>query len=167
MNKKFSLIFALMLTTILFAGCSSSNSSTSSSNNQKTSSSKTSSSNKYYQVGDSVKVGDVVYTLKSVEKTDERNQFEEEQPSNVIKVVYHVKNESDDNLPIGTDLNVYGPDNQKLSSYAIENTFDSIAPGKEADVTAGFGTNKLGNFELQFAPLISLEKAAKFKVDVQ
>lgn len=131
------------------------------------SSSSKKSSTKYYKIGDSVKVGDVIYTLKSVEKTDERNEFEDEQPANVLKVVYHVKNESDDDLAIGTDLDVYGPDNNKLETYAIENTLDSIAPGKEADVTAGFGTNKLGEFELQFAPMVSTEKAAKFKVDVQ
>lgn len=123
---------------------------------------------KYYKIGDSVKVDKVTYTLVSVEKTDERNEFADEKPNNVIKVVYHVKNESDQELPLGTDLEVYGPKNTKLKEYPINNsTLDSLAAGKEADVTTGFGTDDLGNFELQFAPFASLSNSAKFKVNVQ
>ena len=121
-----------------------------------------------FKVGDTVKVGKVEYTLKSVTTTSYRNEFADEKPKNVIKVVYHVKNDGKKDLPIGTDLDAYGPDNSKLKDYPIEDsTFDSVAPGKEADVTTGFGTKKLGSFELQFAPLVSTEKAAKFKVTVK
>lgn len=131
-------------------------------------SSKKKSEIKYYKLGETVKVGDVEYTLKSVEKTDERNEFEDSKPANVIKVVYHVKNDGKQDLPIGTDLDAYGPDNNKLKTYPISNTtVDSIAPGKESDVTTGFGTDKMGDFELQFKPLVSLDKSAKFKVNVQ
>lgn len=123
---------------------------------------------KFYKVGDTVKVGDVVYTLKSVEKTDERNEMNDKQFKNVLKVVYHVKNEGSDELPIGADLDVYGPDNNKLDTYPInDTTVNSVAAGKEADVITGFGTDKLGDFELQFKPLVSVNKAAKFKVNIQ
>lgn len=123
---------------------------------------------KFYKVGDTVKVGDVIYTLKSVEKTDERNEFNDKQFKNVLKVVYHVKNEGKDELPIGADLDIYGPDNNKLDEYPINGTtVNSVAAGKEMDVTTGFGTDNLGDFELQFKPLISVNKAAKFKVNVQ
>lgn len=122
----------------------------------------------FYKVGDTVKVGDVVYTLKSVEKTDERNEFNDKQFKNVLKVVYHVKNEGKDELPIGADLDVYGPDNNKLDTYPINDaTVNSVAAGKEMDVTTGFGTDNLGDFELQFKPLVSVNKAAKFKVNIQ
>lgn len=122
----------------------------------------------FYKVGDTVKVGDVVYTLKSVEKTDERNEMNDKQFKNVLKVVYHVKNEGSDELPIGADLDVYGPDNNKLDTYPINGTtINSVAAGKEADVTTGFGTDNLGDFELQFKPLVSVSKAAKFKVNIQ
>ena len=119
-------------------------------------------------VGDSVKVGKVVYTLKSVKTTSYRNAFKKKQPKNVIKVVYHVKNQGKEDLPIGTDLDVYGPDNSKLDTYPVEDlTFDSVAAGKEADVIAGFGSKRLGKFELQFKPLVSFEKAAKFEVTLK
>lgn len=123
---------------------------------------------KYYKVGDTVKVGKVTYTLKSVELTDERNEFEDSQPKYVVKVIYHVKNNSDKDIPIGTDMTAYGPNNNKLKGYPVSDiTLDSVAAGKEADVTDGFGTDKLGTFELQFAPTISTEKPAKFKVKVK
>lgn len=122
---------------------------------------------KYYKVGDIVKVGDVTYTLKSVTTTKERNQYADKKPKYVIKVVYHVKNGTDDSLAIGTDEDVYGPDNNKLDSYPINGTtLDSIAAGKEKDVIEGYGANKLGTFEIHFKPLVSLEKEAIYKVKV-
>ena len=115
-----------------------------------------------------IRDSNVVYTLKSVQKTDERNEFADTKPQNVIKVVYHVKNCGKEDLSIGTDLSVYGPDNSKLKSYPINGqTLDAIAPGKESDVITGFGTDKLGDFELQFRPLVSINKAAKFKINVK
>lgn len=123
---------------------------------------------KTYTVGDTVTVGDVTYTLNDVQLTDERNEFEDSNPEKVIKVTYHVKNNSDDDLPIGADLNAYGPDNKKLETYPLtDTTMDAVAPGKEADVTTGFGLNGSGKVELQFAPLVSVKKAAKFIVKVQ
>lgn len=163
MNKAITIGAAIMMSLSL-AACGSNKNSTPSSN--ATSSKKVAP--KYYKVGDTVKVGKVTYTLKSVEVTDERNEFEDDQPKNVIKVVYHVKNNSDEELPIGADLNAYGPDNTKLKSYPVDDTtMDSVAAGKEADVTTGFGSDKLGTFELQFSPLVSTEKPVKFRVKVK
>lgn len=163
MNKAITIGAAVMMSLSL-AACGSSNNSTSSS---KTATSKKVAP-KYYKVGNTVKVGKVTYTLKSVEATSERNEFADDQPKNVIKVVYHVKNNSDKDLPIGADLDAYGPDNTKLKSYPIDDTtMDSIAAGKEADVTTGFGSDKLGTFELQFSPLVSTEKPVKFRVKVK
>lgn len=125
-------------------------------------------SEKTYTVGDTVTVGDVTYTLNGVELTDERNEFEDSNPEKVIKVTYHVKNNSDKDLPIGADLNAYGPDNKKLETYPLnDTTLDAVAPGKEADVTTGFGLDGSGKVELQFAPLVSMKQAAKFIVKVQ
>lgn len=162
MNRAFT-IGATILISLSLAACGSKNNSNS--NNRTTS---TKVSPKYHKLGDTVKVGKVTYTLKSVEVTNERNEFEDNQPKYVIKVIYHVKNNSDKELPIGADLNAYGPNNNKLKSYPVnDTTLDSIAAGKEADVTTGFGSDKLGAFELQFSPLVSTEKPVKFRVKVK
>ena len=162
MNKVIT-IGATIMMSLSLAACGSRNNSHS--NNHTTS---TKVSPKYHKLGDTVKVGKVTYTLKSVEVTNERNEFEDNQPKYVIKVIYHVKNNSDKELPIGADLDAYGPDNNKLKSYPVnDTTLDSIAAGKEADVTTGFGSDKLGAFELQFSPLVSTEKPVKFRVKVK
>lgn len=163
--SKLALATGAIVLSLGLSACSSDSSS--SSNSSKVAKKK--AAPKFYKVGDTAKVGKVSYTLKSVETTTDRNEFEDSKPKNVIKVVYHVKNGSDDDLSIGADLNAYGPDNNKLKEYPIsDSTLDSIAAGKEADVTTGFGTNKLGKFELQFSPIASFDsKTAKFKVDVK
>lgn len=162
MNRAFT-IGATILISLSLAACGSKNNSNS--NNRTTN---TKVSPKYHKLGDTVKVGKVTYTLKSVEVTNERNEFEDNQPKYVIKIIYHVKNNSDKELPIGADLDAYGPNNNKLKSYPVnDTTLDSIAAGKEADVTTGFGSDKLGTFELQFSPLVSTEKPVKFRVKVK
>lgn len=122
----------------------------------------------YHKVGESAKVDGVTYTLKSVETTDERNEFEDKQPKYVVKVIYHIKNETGDEITIGNDSDVYDPDNTKLEEYAIDGTgLDSLADGKEADVTVGYSADKLGTFELQFCPSSDDAEPVKFTADVQ
>ncbi|MDC4248842.1 DUF4352 domain-containing protein [Enterococcus faecium] len=130
------------------------------------SSSKEERSDTFYKIGDTVKVGDAEYTLNSVELTDERNQFEENQPAQVVKITYTVKNDGDSDIPVGTDVEVYGPDDKKSETYANENTMGSVAPGKQMDVTAHFTLNQTGEIEIHFSPLVSFEKAAIFKATV-
>lgn len=121
----------------------------------------------FYNLGDSVDVGGVIYTLNSVELTDERNEFDDKKPENVIKVSYTMENKNDKDVPVGMDVSAYGPDSKKLDSYPNDNTMGSVATGKKIDVTQHFGLNDLGEVELQFAPLVSVKDTADFKVDVK
>ncbi|HEM7215337.1 TPA: DUF4352 domain-containing protein [Enterococcus faecium] len=130
------------------------------------SSSKEGKSDTFYKIGDTVKVGDAEYTLNSAELTDERNQFEENQPAQVVKITYTVKNDGDSDIPVGADVEVYGPDDKKSETYSNENTMGSVAPGKQMDVTAHFTLNQTGEIEIHFSPLVSFEKAAIFKATV-
>ncbi len=130
------------------------------------SSSKEEKSDTFYKISDTVKVGDAEYTLNSVELTDERNQFEENQPAQVVKITYTVKNDGDSDIPVGMDVEVYGSDNKKSETYPNDNTMGSVAPGKEMDCVAHFGLNQTGEIEIHFSPLVSFEKAAKYKVPV-
>ena len=130
------------------------------------SSSKEEKSDTFYKIGDTVKVGDAEYTLNSVELTDERNQFEENQPAQVVKITYTVKNDGDSDITVGMDVEVYGSDNKKSETYPNDNTMGSVAPGKEMDCVAHFGLNQTGEIEIHFSPLVSFEKAAKYKVPV-
>lgn len=120
----------------------------------------------FYKVGDTVKVGKAEYTLTGVELTEERNQFTEKQPAQVVKVSYVVKNNGDKDIPVGMDIEVYGSDNKKAETYPNDNTMGSVAPGKEMDCIAHFGLNQTGEIEIQFSPIVSFEKAAKFKATI-
>lgn len=163
---KLTLISTIALIGIGTAACSNSDDSSKTASSHKVAKKK---APEFHKIGDTVKVGKVTYTLKSVTTTDYRNEFADSKPKNVIKVVYHVKNGTKKDLSIGMDLDVYGPTNDKLKEYPIEDsTLDAIAAGKSATVTTGYGTNKLGKFELQFKPLTDFDaKAAKFKVNVK
>ncbi|HCC93663.1 MAG TPA: phage immunity protein, partial [Flavobacteriaceae bacterium] len=120
----------------------------------------------FYSVGDTVKVGDAEYTLTGVELSDERNQFDETNPAEVVKISYTVKNNSDSDLPVGADVDVYGSDDKKAESYPNENTMGSVAPGKQMDCVQHFGINGTGEIEIHFAPLISFEDAAIYKATI-
>jgi predicted small secreted protein len=170
MNKKVLVAATTLLAAITLTACGNTENDTQGGTKVSKSDKKNAQSKiKFYKKGDTVKVGKVEYTLKSATPIAERNQFEKKQPKYVIKVVYHVKNDGKEDLPIGGDLDVYGPDNEKLKDYPIDDqTMDSIAPGKEADVITGLGTKKLGAFELHFKSLVDFDsKAAKFKVNIK
>lgn len=122
--------------------------------------------NDFYKVGDTVKVGKAEYTLTGVELTEERNEFTEKKPAQVVKISYVVKNNGDKDIPVGMDIEVYGSDNKKAETYPNDNTMESVASGKEMDCVAHFGLNQLGEIEIQFRPIVSFEKAAKFKTTV-
>ncbi|PJE48855.1 DUF5067 domain-containing protein [Pediococcus damnosus] len=127
-----------------------------------------STADKSHKVGDEATVGKVSYKLNSVETTDERNEFEDTNPKNAVVAKYTVTNNSDEDVPVGTDLDVYGSDGKKLKSYAVsDNTLDSVASGKKADVEAAYGVDELGNIELHFSPLASFDDAVKFHTTVE
>lgn len=121
----------------------------------------------YYKIGESVSVGEATYTLTNVEKSEERNQFDESNPEYVIKISYTVKNNSDNDLPVGTDVEAYDAQDKKMETYPNDNTLGSVAPGKQMDCVQHFGLNQLGEIEIHFAPLVSFEQAAIYKVKVE
>lgn len=113
-----------------------------------------------YQVGESATLSSgVTYTLNSVTITDERNEFAETTPTNVVLVSYTVTNNSDEEYFAGGDVTVYDGTATKAKTYpvaAISDMGGSVAAGKKIDVVAAFGveTNPL---EIQFAPLMSFD----------
>ncbi|MFV0560269.1 MAG: DUF4352 domain-containing protein [Enterococcus sp.] len=133
---------------------------------ENSSSESSSKETEYYQIGDSVKVDDVTYTLNNVSLTDERNILLDESPENVVKIEYTVKNDSDDDVTVGADVEVYDADDAKCKTYANENTMNTIASGKQMDAVAHFAVGTTGEIEIQFSPLMSFDKAASFKATV-
>ena len=169
MNRNFFSITVAILATISLTACSGGTNNDTQGGSKVTKTTKKKPKISYYKKGETVKVGKVEYTLKSAVITTKRNQFEDSNPKNVIKITYHVKNDGKKDLPVGSDVDAYGPDNTKLKSYPVEDTtLDAIAPGKEADVVEGFAAKKLGTFEFQFRPFGDFDsKSAKFQVNIK
>ncbi|MGW7908624.1 DUF4352 domain-containing protein [Staphylococcus pseudoxylosus] len=114
---------------------------------------------KIKHVGDTVKVKDVEFTLNDAYYTDERNEFADEdtEADKILKVDMTVKNNSDDDIPVGGDVKVY-TDGKQAKSYPVDDELiDGLSPGRSIDGSTGFAIN--GNpekIELEYEQFLDL-----------
>src|SRR5690625_1935480 len=118
-----------------------------------------------YQLGDTAEVDGIKFTVKSVSTTDERNEFEEEDPNIVVKIEYEIENGSDEEIPIGMDLQVYDGTGNRVDSYPLDNTMGSLQPGKKIQGVEHYGIEE-GPIEVYFQPAFSFEDPAIFELEV-
>lgn|SRR5699024_881549 len=117
-------------------------------------------------IGDTAEFKGTNFTLKGVSKTDERNEFADTDPTEVIVIEYELENTGEDDVPYGADITVYDADGNKMESYPLENSLGALAPGKKLQGTEAHGIDAIGTIEIHYAPLISLEDAAVFEVEI-
>lgn len=118
-------------------------------------------------VGDTVELDGVKFTLKSVTTTDERNEFEESDPTAVIKIEYELENLSDEEIPYGAEITVYDAEGNQMEIYPLDNSMGSLAPGKKVQGVEHHGIEAVGTIEIHYAPLLSFEDAAVFEVEIE
>ena len=123
-------------------------------------------SNENYGLGDTAEVGGIKFTVNSVSTTDERNEFADEDPEKVIKIEYEIENNSDEEIVLGMDLEVYDGTGNKMESYPLENTMDTLQPGKKTQGIEHFGIEE-GPIEIYFQPAFSFDDPVIFEVDVE
>lgn len=104
-------------------------------------------------IGDSVTIDDITMTITHAEFTDDRNQFEESDPENVIAVHYTLHNDSDDDYPYGMDFDVY-VDGSQSDSYPNENSMGSVSSGRSVDGVEHFSVEG-DTIEVEWAPMFS------------
>lgn len=111
---------------------------------------------KVKNVGETTEIDGVSFTLDDATFTDERNEFTDVEADRVLKVDMTIKNNSDEEIPVGGDVKVY-TDGKQAKSYPInDGLMDSLSPGREISGSEGFAIN--GNpekIELEFQPLTS------------
>ncbi|EKU50095.1 DUF4352 domain-containing protein [Staphylococcus massiliensis] len=111
---------------------------------------------KVKKVGETTEVDDIEFTLDGATYTDERNEFAEVEADKVLKVDMTIKNGSDEEIPVGSDVKVYA-DGKQVKTYPINDSLiDSLSPGRSISGSEGFAIN--GNpkkIELEFQPLMS------------
>lgn len=105
-------------------------------------------------VGDSVTIDDVTMTVNSVEYTDERNEFDDTNPENVIKISYTLENGASEDYPYGADFQVYA-DGSLMETYPNDNSMGSVSAGRSVEGVAHFGVNG-EEIEIEWAPLFSM-----------
>jgi len=122
-----------------------------------------------YKVGDVITFDDEAeFTITGAEWTDERNEFDDTNPERVLKVTYNVKNLSNDDYVLGTDLELY-VNGQKMDTYPNDSTFDSISKGRSYEgAVEYFGVNGSGDIEVEVEPSFSFTtEPAVVKLDIQ
>ncbi len=117
-------------------------------------------------IGDTQTVEEYEITINEISFTDERNQFEENDPENVIRIDYTVKNNSDEDVSYsGSDFKVY-VDGKETSVYPNDNSMGALSPGRSLDGVAYHTVEGDGEIEIEWSPLSYFGKErALFKID--
>lgn len=104
-------------------------------------------------VGDSYTIDDITFTVNNTYYTDERNEFAETDPENVIAIEYTLENNSDEDYPFGVDTQVYA-DGQQMESYPLGTDLGSVSSGRSVESTTYYGING-EKVELEWEPFFS------------
>lgn len=104
-------------------------------------------------IGDSKEIDGVKYTVTNSYYTDERNEFDENNPEKVIAIEYTIENNSEEDYPYGMDEQVY-VDGSQAESYALDNSMGSVSAGRSVDGIIHYGVNG-ETVELEWEPMFS------------
>nr|DAQ76717.1 MAG TPA: protein of unknown function (DUF4352) [Caudoviricetes sp.] len=166
MKKSRILLSALLSSAVVLAGCSSSTDKSSSSN--KTEKKEEKKNSNEAKLGTPIAFDkEVEITVKTAAWTDERNQFADKPAKKVLLVTYDVKNLSDKDYPVGTDIKLY-VNGKKAESYPVQVKLDSISPNRVSEnVTQAFAVNEDGSLELEVQPTFSFKDKKIIKLDLK
>lgn len=167
MKKSRILLSTFLASAVVLAGCSSKTETSSSSN-------KTEQKKEEKKNSNEAKLGTPItfdktseITVKTAAWTNERNQFAQVQANKVLLVTYDVKNLSDKDYPVGTDIKLY-VNGKKAESYPVQVKLDSISPNRIAEnVTQAFAVNEEGSLELEVQPTFSFKDKKIIKLDLK
>ena len=166
MKKSRILLSTFLASTVVLAGCYSKTETSSSSNKtEQKEEKKTSNEAKLGTPITFEKTAEI--TVKTAEWTDERNQFADKPAKKVLLVTYDVKNLSDKDYPVGTDIKLY-VNGKKAESYPVQVKLDSISPNRISEnVTQAFAVNEDGSLELEVQPMFSFKDKKIIKLDLK
>lgn len=166
MKKSRILLSALLSSAVVLAGCSSSTDKSSSSGKTEQKEEKKNSNES--KLGAPITFDkEVEITVKTAAWTNERNEFADKPAKKVLLVTYDVKNLSDKDYPVGTDIKLY-VNGKKAESYPVQVKLDSISPNRIAEnVTQAFAVNEDGSLELEVQPTFSFKDKKIIKLDLK
>lgn len=166
MKKSRILLSTFLASTVVLAGCSSKTENSSSSN--KTEQKEEKKNSNEAKLGTPISFDKTAeITVKTAAWTNERNEFADKPAKKVLLVTYDVKNLSDKDYPVGTDIKLY-VNGKKAESYPVQVKLDSISPNRIAEnVTQAFAVNEDGPLELEVQPMFSFKDKKIIKLDLK
>ncbi|WP_028392141.1 DUF4352 domain-containing protein [Bacillus cihuensis] len=113
-----------------------------------------------FKVGEKVNVEGHIITLTNARYTDERNEFEETQPNNVLIFDVEYQNGTqEEQLIDGGDFEVYDSKGEKMETYPIDYITESVQPGKHVKGQAAFGVTGNAPYEIYYKDFMTESKA--------
>lgn len=162
MNFKNCITLSFM-SILMLSGCSDNEPKVTQASNETTTTETTPNNDQVLKESDAPKIGDTItfdkeaeITIKEVAFTDYRNEFADLKPAKVLVVTYDVKNLSENDYVVGSELSLY-VNGKKAETYPIENvTLDSISAGRIFEnAQSGFAIMEDGDIELEIVPTMS------------
>jgi len=119
-------------------------------------------------IGDSVTIDDITFTLDDAYYTDERNEFAEIQPDNVLMLDVTIQNDTDQDYPVGMDIQLY-VDGSKAESYPVATLMDGVSAGRSISGQQSFAImGEPSEIELEFSPFMNFSgEKAIYSIDIQ
>lgn len=112
-------------------------------------------------VGETSTIDDISLTVDNAYYTDQRNEFADIVPDNVLMIDVTIENNSGTDYPVGMDLSLY-VDGSKAETYPVATLMDSVSDGRSVSGQQSFAImGDSSEIELEFSPFMSFsgEKA--------
>lgn len=166
MKKSRILLSTFLASTVALTGCSSKTENNSSSNKSEQKEEKKNTNEA--ELGKPIIFDkEAEITVKTAVWTDERNSFEQKPVKKVLLVTYDIKNLSDKDYPVGTELTLY-VNGKKAESYPIQVTLETISANRVFEnATQAFAVNEEGSLELEVQPSFSFKEKKIIKLDLK
>ncbi|MEC1744163.1 DUF4352 domain-containing protein [Schinkia azotoformans] len=120
-----------------------------------------------FKIGDKVDVAGTVITINNVSFTDERNQFDEYKPAEVLKIDLTVQNATQEELHFDVyEFELYDAEGTKMDFVSLDNMSETLQPGKNASGSAYIGTSGKGPYELYYIDFMTDAKAM-WNIDIK
>ena len=151
-------VLSIILLCILLAACNSNDASSSKNENTKL---------KSNNIGDVVNIDGLEITINNTKYTDDRNQFQENQPEEVLILDFYVENKTDEEIVFSaSDFEIYDADGTKMDIYPLDSVVENLLPGKNASGQGTYGVSGKAPYEVYYTELLKGHKA-KWILDVK
>ncbi|WP_404349058.1 DUF4352 domain-containing protein [Sutcliffiella horikoshii] len=113
-----------------------------------------------FAVGDKVDVAGYVITINGVSLTEERNEYADENPEEVLALEITLQNSTQEEIYFNAyELELYDANGTLMEVYPLDNFDATLQPGKNSSGTVFFGVSGDGPYELFYTEWISGTKA--------